>query len=140
MAFWAYILKCADGRYYTGHTDNLELRLAQHREGGFCRFTASRRPVQLVWSEEFPSRVEALQAELQIKKWSQAKKQALIDGNWELVSFFAKPPNERLSTSLEQNGSGEEATTEPFVSSEVETRLTKSSFVSSEVETRSSNQ
>jgi len=63
MAFWAYILRCTDGRYYTGHTDNLEARLAQHQAGGFCNFTSRRRPIQLVWSQEFSTRIEALEAE-----------------------------------------------------------------------------
>ena len=124
MAFWAYILRCSDGRYYTGHTDSLELRIAQHHAGGYCRFTSVRRPLALTWSAEFPTRIEALGAEQQIKKWSQAKKHALIAGDWRLLSYFAKPPKDRLSTALETNGCGSERTKDPFVSSEVETRST----------------
>ncbi|WP_404709931.1 GIY-YIG nuclease family protein [Sphingomonas sp. MMS24-J13] len=120
MAFWAYILRCVDGHFYTGHTDNLELRVAQHQYGGFCDFTSRRRPVTLVWSETFPSRIEALEAERRIKPWSRAKKQALIDGDWKRLSHFAKPPSERPSTSLGKNGSFDDKA--PFVSSEVETR------------------
>ena len=104
MAFWAYILRCTDGRFYTGHTDNLELRIAQHHHGGFCDFTSRRRPVELVWSETFSSRIEALEAERRIKPWSRAKKQALIDGDLKRLSHFAKPPSERPSTSLGTNG------------------------------------
>ena len=104
MAFWAYILRCSDGRYYTGHTHNLEVRLAQHQTGGYCNFTSSRTPVQLAWSQEFPTRFEALQAERQIKPWSRAKKEALMRADWDALSYYARPPKERPSTSLGTNG------------------------------------
>ena len=120
MAFWVYILRCADGRFYTGHTDNLEQRFAQHQHGGYCDFTSRRRPVRLMWSDSFASRIEALEAERRTKPWSRAKKQALIDGDWQRLSHFSKPPSERPSTSLGTNGSLDDGT--PFVSSEVETR------------------
>jgi tRNA/rRNA methyltransferase len=84
------MLQCSDGRYYTGHTDDLDVRLAQHQAGTIGGWTSRRRPVKLVWSEAFPSRAEALAAELQIKNWSQAKKQALIRGDWAGVSDAAK--------------------------------------------------
>jgi len=104
MTFWTYILRCADGSFYTGHTDHLERRIGEHQAGGFCDFTGRRRPVSLVWSQEFGTRDEALSAELTIKKWSRAKKQALIAGDWAALSFFARPPAERVSTSLDTNG------------------------------------
>jgi putative endonuclease len=106
VAFWAYILRCADGRYYTGHTDNIERRLAEHQGGGFCDFTSRRRPVELVWCENFPTRLDALEAERRIKPWSRAKKEGLIAGDWAKVSHFARPPRERPSTSLGTNGDG----------------------------------
>lgn len=108
MAFWVYILRCHDGRYYTGRTDNLERRLAQHMHGGYCAFTASRRLVRLVWQENFPTRIEAIAAERQVGRWSRAKKEALIRNDWKSVSFFPRPPGERFSTSLETNGGGED--------------------------------
>ncbi|MDQ3482046.1 MAG: GIY-YIG nuclease family protein, partial [Pseudomonadota bacterium] len=121
MAFWVYILECSDGRYYTGHTDNLESRISQHEARGHCDFTSRRRPIRLIWSQEFPSRIEALEAERRIKPWSRAKKEALIRGDWASISYFARPPKERPSTSLGTNGmlTGEP---KPFVSSAVETR------------------
>jgi len=61
--FFAYMLLCADRSYYVGHTDDLEHRLAQHHEGATPGYTASRRPVTLVWSQEFFTREEALAAE-----------------------------------------------------------------------------
>ena len=115
MAFWVYVLHCADGKYYTGHSDDLERRIAQHRTGGFCDFTSRRRPVHLMWSEYFPTRIEALEAERQIKPWSRAKKEALFRGDWAAISYFAKPPNER------PNGPDRAPPPNPFVSSGVET-------------------
>jgi len=90
MAFYTYILKCADGKYYTGHTDNLEQRFAQHQSGYIRGYTYKRRPVELIWSENFPARIDALEVEKQIKGWSRAKKEALIDGDWELISLLSR--------------------------------------------------
>ncbi|TDI61815.1 MAG: GIY-YIG nuclease family protein [Alphaproteobacteria bacterium] len=90
MAFWVYILKCSDGSFYTGHTDNLENRVAEHQAAVHRGYTYSRRPVTFMWSETFPSREEALAAELQIKPWNRKKKQALINGDWSLVSSSGK--------------------------------------------------
>ena len=88
--FWAYILRCNDGSYYTGHTDDLEQRLAQHEAGAIpgC-FTFKRRPVKLVYWQEFFTREEALAAELQIKGWGRKKKEAMIRGDWAEVSRLA---------------------------------------------------
>jgi putative endonuclease len=104
MAFWVYILRCSDGRYYTGHTENLQRRIAEYQTGGFCDFTSRRRPITLMWSENFQTRIEALETERRIKPWSRAKKEALIKGDWATVSYFRKPPRERPSTSLGTNG------------------------------------
>jgi len=90
MAFWTYMLQCADGHFYAGHSDNLEARVAAHQSGAFGGYTYSRRPVALVWSETFGTREEALAAERQIKGWSRAKKRALIDGDWDLISELAR--------------------------------------------------
>ena len=107
MTFWAYMLRCADERFYVGHTDNLEGRMSQHQHGRYCDFTARRRPVALVWSQEFSTREEALSAEQQRKGWTRAKKLALIDRDWARISWLAIPPKERPSTSLRTNGDEE---------------------------------
>ena len=60
MAFWVYILRCADGFYYTGHTDALERRLAEHSDGAVPGYTHDRRPLSLMYSCEFATREEAL--------------------------------------------------------------------------------
>jgi predicted GIY-YIG superfamily endonuclease len=90
MDFFAYLLLCNDGSYYAGHTDDIDLRMAQHQSGLLGGYTASRRPVQLVWSERFPTRDEAFACERKLKGWSRAKKQALIAGDWELVRALAR--------------------------------------------------
>ena len=98
MAFWAYILRCADGSYYTGHTDNLDLRIGAHQAGRGSDYTARRQPVSLAWTQDFGTRIEALGAERQIKGWSRAKKEALIRGDWDLVSQLAASHGTRPST------------------------------------------
>jgi putative endonuclease len=90
MPFWAYILRCADDSFYTGHTDTLAARIGAHQIGIDCVHTRRRRPVTLAWCQEFPSRLEALEAERQIKGWSRAKKQALIGGDWARLSLLAR--------------------------------------------------
>jgi len=81
MSFWVYILECSDGSYYTGHTDNLEKRLAEHKQGTLKCYTSSRLPVRLVFCSEFLTRDDAFSRERQIKGWSRQKKQALIKGD-----------------------------------------------------------
>ncbi len=88
--FFVYLLRCADGSYYTGHTDELERRIGQHNAGEIPGYTHDKRPVQLVWSQEASTREEALAAELRIKGWSRAKKEALMVGDWLRVSELAK--------------------------------------------------
>ena len=90
MTFWVYILHCADGSYYTGHTDNLEKRIAEHHTGEYKCYTSTRRPLTLVLSEDFPTREDALVSERQIKGWSRKKKEAMIRGDWAEVSKLAK--------------------------------------------------
>ena len=86
--FFVYLLKCSDGSYYGGHTDDLEARLQQHQtaESGY---TATRKPVELVWRGEFETREGALAFELQIKGWSRVKKEGLIRGDWTAIQKHA---------------------------------------------------
>jgi predicted GIY-YIG superfamily endonuclease len=99
MSFWVYILQCNDNSYYTGHTDNLELRIAQHHEGKIDSYTATRLPVSLLFSEQFGTRLEALEMEQRIKGWSRKKKEALMRGDWDEVSRLS---NNRQATSASQ--------------------------------------
>ncbi len=91
--FFAYMLRCSDGSFYVGHTDELERRVVQHQRGEIEGYTSSRRPVALVWSEEFPTREEALLVELQLKGWTRAKKEALIRGDWGSIKALARGPD-----------------------------------------------
>jgi len=88
--FFAYILLCADGAYYVGHTDDLEKRVWEHEQGGKCAYTSARRPVSLAWFQDFNAREDAKEAELKIKKWSRAKKDALIRGDYHGISLAGK--------------------------------------------------
>ncbi len=91
MAFWTYILRCADSSYYTGHTDNLEKRIAEHHSGAITScYTYTRRPLELVFTQDFKTREEALASEQQIKGWSRKKKEAMMHGDWSEVSRLAK--------------------------------------------------
>ncbi|HEX5306948.1 MAG TPA: GIY-YIG nuclease family protein [Dyella sp.] len=90
MDFFLYILRCADGSLYIGHTDDLDRRMEQHDLGRGCAYTATRRPVKLIHAEAFETRYEALTMERRLKGWSRAKKLAYIAGNWSVVSALAK--------------------------------------------------
>ncbi len=90
MAFYAYLLRCSDGSYYAGHTDDLEYRLAQHQDGALGGYTSKRRPVTLVWCDTFTERDQAFWAERKLKGWSRAKKEALIAGDWDLIRELAR--------------------------------------------------
>jgi tRNA/rRNA methyltransferase len=90
MSFHVYILRCSDGSYYVGHTDDIDKRLAEHRLGLASVYTRKRRPVTQVFAEEFATRYDSLAAERQIKGWSRAKKEALIKGNWTRLRALAR--------------------------------------------------
>ena len=88
---WLYILKSADGSYYTGTTrTTLEYRLAEHNSGHYGGYTAKRLPVTLVYSQWFERITDAIAAKRQIKGWSRAKKEALIRGDFEALKVLAK--------------------------------------------------
>ena len=94
MPFYVYIVRCSDASYYVGHTENLEARLADHNRGEFSAYTRKRRPVILVFSQEFQTREEALARERQLQGWSRAKKEALIAGNWERLKLLSRSVSE----------------------------------------------
>ena len=89
--YCVYILKCADNTFYTGITSDLEKRLMEHQSGKhYGSYTFNRRPVWLMYYAEFTDVNRAIATEKQIKKWSKAKKQALIDGKYEKLPNLAK--------------------------------------------------
>ena len=92
MGAFVYMLRCADGSYYVGsaRSDDLSRRLSEHETGAYRGYTYKRRPVRLVWSEQFDRITDAIAAERKIKGWSRAKKEALIGGNWAEIKRLAK--------------------------------------------------
>jgi len=91
MGAWLYILRCADGAYYTGTTRaDLETRIAEHQVGKFDGFTSRRWPVTFVYSEYFEQIVDAIAAERQVKGWSRAKNEALIAQDFQRISELSK--------------------------------------------------
>ena len=87
---YMYILKCADGSFYTGSTRNLSKRICDHMNGLGSKYTKKRLPVKLVYYEEFKRISEAYQREKQIQKWTRRKKIALINGNVRQLINFSK--------------------------------------------------
>jgi putative endonuclease len=79
MAYYCYILECADGSYYIGWSTDPERRLKQHNAGRGARYTRSRRPAALVYTEEHPNRAAAMQREFALKRLNRARKRALIN-------------------------------------------------------------
>ena len=67
MTFYTYLLRCKDGSFYAGHTDDLEARFLAHQTGLFGGYTLKRRPVELVWCDMFESRDDAFRRERQIR-------------------------------------------------------------------------
>ncbi|MEX2286343.1 MAG: GIY-YIG nuclease family protein [Planctomycetaceae bacterium] len=79
--YFVYIIRCSDGSYYVGHSTDVTERVAAHNSGRGAVWTSSRTPVVLVYEEPFPTEAAAVARERQLKRWTQAKKQALVDGN-----------------------------------------------------------
>ena len=85
-----YILRCADGSLYIGTTrTTLEIRVAQHNDGTFGGYTATRRPITLVFSQWFDRITDAIENERKLKKWSRAKKEAFIRGDYAALQQLA---------------------------------------------------
>jgi len=88
---YVYILKCNDDTYYTGVSSNLSQRITEHQNGKHQNsYTYYRRPVSLAFFAEFTDINLAIDSEKQIKKWSKAKKEALINGEFELLPYLSK--------------------------------------------------
>ena len=77
---YAYIVKCSDGTYYTGYTNDLEKRLLAHNAGKGAKYTRNRLPVEMVYFEEYEDKSEAMKREYAIKRLTRKKKKKLISG------------------------------------------------------------
>lgn len=94
MGLTVYMLLCSDKSYYTGVTSNLEQRLFQHETGYFPgSYTSSRLPVKLVWFNHFAPKMEAIEWEKRIQKWSRKKKEALINEDYNKLQEYARCNN-----------------------------------------------
>jgi putative endonuclease len=87
---YVYILKCSDGTYYTGVTNNLKRRLQEHNSGCHYSYTSARLPVELFYYEEFDKPLIAIEREKQIKGWSRAKKEALKNRDFDKLKILSK--------------------------------------------------
>jgi len=95
---WVYILKCSDESYYTGLTNDIESRIAEHREAIDPRsYTARRLPLKLVYATEFQDINDAQEFEWQVKKWNRAKKEALIEGDLRKLRILSNHNNTKNS-------------------------------------------
>lgn len=93
-SYYLYIAKCADGSYYTGVTNDLERRLAEHNSGKDSgSYTFTRRPVEIVFAYEFNDIRQAIAFEKQVKGWSRKKKEAIIADHWEDLKKLSECQN-----------------------------------------------
>ena len=76
---YVYIVKCSDGTYYTGYTNDLKRRIKQHNAGEGAKYTKGRRPVELVHSEQFETKSEAMKREYEIKQFKRRRKTEIIN-------------------------------------------------------------
>ncbi len=92
--YYVYLLRCMDGSYYAGVTNNLERRLWEHNNDPSSQhYTYSRRPVELVWAADYKEIKDAIRFEKQLKGWSRAKKEALIAGDWSEIIRLSNQKN-----------------------------------------------
>lgn len=101
--YYVYILCCSDNSLYVGVTSGVERRLMEHNAGKYPdAYTHSRRPVELVFYQEFTEPNQAIDFEKKIKKWSRVKKQALIDENYDELQRLSECRNETHYKNKEQ--------------------------------------
>lgn len=100
-SYYVYILKCSDGSYYTGITNNLDKRINEHIFGKNkdC-YTYNRRPTEVKFYETFNDVSQAMYFEKKIKKWTRAKKEALISGDFDMLQILAECRNAIHITSI----------------------------------------
>ncbi len=77
-SWFVYILECSDHSFYTGIAKDIEKRVRKHNNGQGAKYTYTRRPVEVVFFEQFDTHSEAARREIEIKKWNRSKKQDLI--------------------------------------------------------------
>ena len=92
--YYVYILKCSDELTYTGITNNISRRFEEHQKGlNKTCFTYKRRPLELIFQQEFNNVEQAIYFEKKIKKWSAKKKYALANGEFDLLQILSECRN-----------------------------------------------
>ena len=92
--YYVYILKCSDDFYYTGITNNLEKRIVEHKYGkNIDCYTYKGRPLEVKFHETFNDVLQAIYFDKKIKKWTRAKKEALINGDFDMLQILAECRN-----------------------------------------------
>lgn len=81
MNHYCYLVRCSDNTLYCGYTNDLDKRIAAHNNGKGAKYTKTRRPVILVYSESFDNKSDAMKREWQIKQYTRQQKQKLINDN-----------------------------------------------------------
>jgi len=79
LQYYVYILRCGDGTLYTGWTNDLDARLTAHRQGKGAKYTRGRGPLEVVYIEELTSKRDAMKREYQIKRFTRAQKERLLN-------------------------------------------------------------
>lgn len=111
--YYVYILKCSDGLLYTGMTNDIERRFDEHQKGlNKSSFTFKRRPLELIFHQDFNDIEQAIYFEKKIKKWSSKKKLALANEDYDMLEILSEcrnathykynPKNDEVSTALDQ--------------------------------------
>lgn len=96
MQIFVYMLRCNDGSYYVGLTrSGLDKRIGEHVAGVFRGYTYWRRPVELVWSQEFQCLTDAIGCERQLKGWRREKKEAVIRGDYDALTALARSKRQK---------------------------------------------
>lgn len=102
--YFVYILKCSDKSYYTVVTNDFEGRIAAHNDGlDPHAYTFKRRPVELVFLQDFREIQEAIAFEKQVKGWGRKKKEAIIQNNWQLLKSLSECKNHTSHKNFEKN-------------------------------------
>lgn len=85
--YYFYILRCSDNSLYCGQTNNLERRIHEHNysKNKSAKYLRVKKPVKLIFCEKYETLQGAMRREWQIKHWTRAKKEALINGDFELL-------------------------------------------------------
>ena len=109
MTAYMYILECSDGSYYTGSTKDIEKRLQEHQDGVGANHTKKRLPVTLVYYEKYDRIDTAFYREKQVQGWSRAKKEALINGEVDVLHILSECQNgthwlEQYSSAFDSSG------------------------------------